>query len=300
LVSASRRAPVADSWVTAAVSAISDGGRAGTVTTRVALPNGTRATLECDLSFEGYRRVALRPDALARDPELRLFVSLARHADLVLDAGANAGLFAFAAAASRPDARVIAIEPIPRLASLIRANASLNGWSDRVAVREALVGDSCGTGRLFVLQSDTESTVDPRRAAAQVVRAIVDAPMVRLDEVVWSAVAEPAATLIKIDVEGHERAALGGLSGLIRTATGRPELFIEFLGAAIGDGLIEQTVAFGYSIYYVSTDRLIQVRSGAEFLAYQDLNCWNFLCSTRPHPEIVRDAEQAGITCKVA
>jgi FkbM family methyltransferase len=295
LVTAFRSLRVGQSWVQTTTAAIADGGRAGALVVRVALPGRRFATLECDLRFEAYRQVALFPESLESNPELRLFAALARHARLVIDAGANAGLFSYAAAAADPSVRVTAIEPIPELAARLRANLARNGWADRIAVHEALVSDRQGVGRLFVAQSDMESTMEAHRAARQAVRATIECPMMTLDEVLLSAAVEPGDALIKIDVEGHERAALNGLAGALANRR-RPELFVEFLGDALSGGIIDRTIAAGYDTYYVCGSRLIELRSTAAFLAHQDLSCWNFLCSTRPRDRVLQDAAAAGLT----
>src|SRR5690606_2225067 len=45
----------------------------------------------------------------------------------ILDIGANTGVYALAAKALAPKARVIAVEPVARVAAKLRANIALNG-----------------------------------------------------------------------------------------------------------------------------------------------------------------------------
>jgi FkbM family methyltransferase len=294
LVTAFRSLHVAESFVQSATAAIADGGRAGTLPVAVTLPNGAPLLIVCDLRYEACRQVALRPGWLERNPELRLFSVLAARSRLVIDAGANAGFFSYVAAAASPDVRVIAIEPIPALAALLRDNAAANRLAGRIDVHELLISDGIGTGRLFIARSDSESTMQPERAARQVVRRSLDLPTCTLDALLDDAAAEPSATLIKIDVEGHERQAIGGLARTLGSGQ-RPELFVEFLGDALSAGIIEQTIARGYDVYYVCGERLLLLGSTSAFLAHQNLNYWNFLCSVRSRETLRDDGESAGL-----
>lgn len=54
-----------------------------------------------------------------------------------LDVGAHIGSVAVALAADHPDLRIIAVEPVPDNAELVRRNAELNGFGDRIFVEEA-------------------------------------------------------------------------------------------------------------------------------------------------------------------
>jgi amino acid adenylation domain-containing protein/FkbM family methyltransferase len=66
---------------------------------------------------------------------------------LVIDAGANIGLFSLAVTASYPGARVIAFEPAPPTADVLRANLRANGSPD-VRVRVQGLSDRSGTATL--------------------------------------------------------------------------------------------------------------------------------------------------------
>ena len=68
---------------------------------------------------------------------------LRNHAPLTgwaLDIGAHIGTVAVAMAIDNPDIRVIAVEPVPDNAALVRENIAANGLGDRVFVEEAAAG----------------------------------------------------------------------------------------------------------------------------------------------------------------
>jgi FkbM family methyltransferase len=121
-----------------------------------------------------------------------------RRGDAFVDAGAGIGYFTLLAAdLIGPEGRVLALEPNPQSATLLRRNIALNGFSDRVTLEEAaLVG---GGGRLLrlvipsnsptdahLLQQDLEAASAPRPVdgrATQLVRArsLDDLGVERLD-----------------------------------------------------------------------------------------------------------------------
>jgi FkbM family methyltransferase len=67
-----------------------------------------------------------------------------RPVETILDLGANIGLASAFLSACHPGARVVAVEPLPENAELLRRNAALHGWT----VVEAAVASAEGTRRL--------------------------------------------------------------------------------------------------------------------------------------------------------
>jgi tRNA1(Val) A37 N6-methylase TrmN6 len=57
----------------------------------------------------------------------QLLASHSEGANIVLDVGANAGIYSLAALASQREATVHAFEPSPEIAARLRATAKLNG-----------------------------------------------------------------------------------------------------------------------------------------------------------------------------
>ncbi|MBK7046155.1 MAG: FkbM family methyltransferase [bacterium] len=143
--------------------------------------------------------------------------------DVVLDVGANVGFIAvIAAKLVGPAGRVVAFEPVPENARLVRRNARLNGLS-RLEVVETAVGDRCGSAQLVLARlsggSALAGTDLPPDACGE-----IEVPLTTLDA--WHA-REPATrpALVKIDVEGAELAVLRGAVGLLAAA--RPMLLLE-------------------------------------------------------------------------
>ena len=112
-----------------------------------------------------------------------------------VDVGANAGFFAFAIAAARPAARVLAFEPIERYASVLAFNIAANRLSN-VALEAVALSDQDGE-MAFSLATQSLAYGEDR----------VIVPTRRLDTVLAQRGLDRVDAL-KIDVEGAEDLAL--------------------------------------------------------------------------------------------
>lgn len=144
-------------------------------------------------------------------------------AELVVDVGANRGLYTLTALAVSSDVCLVAIEASPRTFEHLAAMVALNGWSDRVVAVNAAAGATAGylpfhvpgalyasSARLLCASHRSDTTGD-----------IIEVPVVTLDDLVAS------ADVIKIDVEGAEHLVLAGMRRLM--AASRPVIIIEVL-----------------------------------------------------------------------
>src|SRR4051795_62034 len=87
----------------------------------------------------------------SEEPELQAELArLLRPGDTFYDVGANVGFMTLVGAPRvGPAGRVIASEPIPRLAAVVRANAALNGLA-QIQVHELALAAAEGTARFVV------------------------------------------------------------------------------------------------------------------------------------------------------
>jgi FkbM family methyltransferase len=67
---------------------------------------------------------------------------------LILDVGAHHGIFSVAAIRHYPNARLIAVEPDPTGAKMLRANVALNGYLDRAEIVDAAIAAKEGSALL--------------------------------------------------------------------------------------------------------------------------------------------------------
>jgi FkbM family methyltransferase len=148
-------------------------------------------------------------------------------APLVVDVGANAGIFTHLLWSLKPDAEIIAFEPLPRM------NLKIQTWGQRTAANLKLfqlaVSDRCGIAR-FCAETENDTT-----ASLQLVndcRKGFQIETVTLD----SALPDRPIFLIKIDVEGFEPEVLAGSKKAIQNTR---FLLIEAHSKLAHDKLVE-------------------------------------------------------------
>jgi FkbM family methyltransferase len=150
--------------------------------------------------------------------EMRFLLSWLRPGDTFVDVGANVAPYSLLAT-TVPGTRAVAFEPGTLAQSRARANIELNGLGDRITIEPLAVSDADGEATLTTDRWATNALV-----GADYDGAVETVPTVRLDS--YAAAHDLGAlTLVKVDVEGHEVAALRGAAAVI--ARHRPALIVE-------------------------------------------------------------------------
>jgi FkbM family methyltransferase len=181
---------------------------------RSVLPGG-----EVVLVSPAYRHITWNPDEYAA---LRDAV---RPDDVVLDAGANAGAYAILFGHwVGPSGRVFAFEPDPVAVEGLKRHISLNAMTDRVTAVPAAVGDDRARRVRFAL---FDSTGISRLATDQedVGTIVREVDALSIDRFCGERGLRPS--VIKLDVEGSELAALRGARVTIAQAGRDLRLFVE-------------------------------------------------------------------------
>lgn len=141
-----------------------------------------------------------------------------RRPPLLFDVGANFGLYAVLMAQAAPWLRVEAFEPVPRTRAKLERNLALNGLADRVRVHPLAASDAAGEAQIAVdPRSSGLSTLSPSAAesARRDYAQTLTIRTARLDDLFPET---PASFALKLDVEGHEPAALAGMARLLAEA----------------------------------------------------------------------------------
>jgi FkbM family methyltransferase len=153
-----------------------------------------------------------RFDSLMGEREvLQTLLDDLRDGDVFYDVGANVGLYSVLAATAASDVTVVAFEPHPTNADVLRRNAALNG-QDPIVMELALLNESsedrleevndgeAGEGKHRLTSTDAPSTLAIRSERADSLRESGEIP---------------APDVVKIDVEGAEQRVLEGMASTL-------------------------------------------------------------------------------------
>ncbi len=185
------------------------------------------------------------------EPEsLPPFAALARSASVVLDIGANSGVFTLVAAAANNNAHVVAFEPAPDVVPYLHKNVALNSCSN-VQVEPVAVGADRGVVEFLipdVLALPTGGST--RRGFREEVRS-VEVPVTTVDSYVRD-MELGHVDLIKVDTEGTEPEVLDGAVETL--ARDRPVILCEVLLGIREEELEARLVPLDYRFFKL-TDR---------------------------------------------
>jgi FkbM family methyltransferase len=172
--------------------------------------------MPCDLSEMLQRQFYFFGTYFLEEDILRCWAAAANGAKVVLDVGANAGIYSLAALAVQPDATVYAFEPTPEIATRLRASAKLNGL-DRLHVHEAAVLNKNGQATLKRFRGE----LGTNEGMNFILRDLGDSETERVQAVCLDQFCQDHSIayidLMKIDIQGHEYSALEGAAGLIKS-----------------------------------------------------------------------------------
>ena len=153
------------------------------------------------------------------DHVLTICLDALKPGGVLYDIGANAGYISLAAAKARPDAQVIAFEPLLALAEDVALAAHRNGF-DRLSVYNVALSSENGEAELFLPTQSVHASFVSREEGATLVKV----PTVRLDDAVAAGLLPPP-TVVKLDVEGAEMLVLEGAAETLRAH--RPTICFE-------------------------------------------------------------------------
>lgn len=165
-----------------------------------------------------------------------------RHGDVVIDGGANQGIFTTAFASYiGAEGRVLAVEPMPYAVERIRDNAALNGFAN-VTVFEGGLSDQAGTATLDLsrgvgsasITTDLGGTETREIATATIDGLVAEYELDRVD-------------FIKLDIEGAEFLALRGAAQTI--ARHRPVICLEVKSLETSVEAHKHLLSLGYRLH---------------------------------------------------
>jgi FkbM family methyltransferase len=170
--------------------------------------------------------------------ERKLFCDAIAPGSVVLDVGANIGIYTLLAA--KRGARVFAIEADPRNVEKLRHHVRLNGFDDRVTILPIAVGDREGTVTIYRFpgnwgHSNLFEGVDPEQVPCKTIDSL----------------GLPPIDVCKMDIEGSELRALRGMEATMSRSP-RMKMLIEYAeGFGETAGLMELICAQFAPVYAI-------------------------------------------------
>jgi FkbM family methyltransferase len=162
------------------------------------------------------------------------------------DVGANIGYITLLLLhALGPQGKVVAFEPLPANIWRLRDNIGLAGATDRVKLIEAAVAETTGLRYFMVHSSGGMGKLEGSSGRDEAYQQKIEVRTVTLDDIIFGR-SNPIPSLVKIDIEGGEVAALRGSRRLL--AQGRPMLLLELHGPRAAEECWQILRGAGYSL----------------------------------------------------
>ncbi len=227
------------------------------------------------VAFKGMERVMNGTDKIFLHPQSRHTLETyepnvwkhvmgeIRSGDVVVDVGANIGLYTIALAKRvGPEGTVIAFEPDSDNFHALRKNVKLNQIEHQVQLIRAAVGDFPGEVSLSKAQMESHVLSDAAQGSERV-------PMVTLDDV-----CKQKIDILKIDIEGYEEKALLGASRLLEDSERSPRcIYLEvhpFAWPSVGttsESLLTLLEKLGYQAEYIDGGIVHRIDYWGEIIA---------------------------------
>jgi FkbM family methyltransferase len=219
------------------------------------------------------------------DTSVWLFYHLAKHSNVIIDAGANIGYFSLIAAKANPGAQVFAFEPMPDIVARFEKNRQLNNLQN-ISIQSMAVGETDGKIILYTPIAPPGVALAVSAKEGWLSNTTTSkAKVTTLDT--WCRQNQTGKTsLVKIDCELFEDAVLRGMAAILEKD--KPVLLVEILfpeSTEVGntgkfsnyqeiESLLKK---HGYTFYLINSSALVQV----DHLIYNP-DCRNYLFSAKP------------------
>lgn len=179
---------------------------------------------------------------------LRIWSKLCKTSKVILDLGANTGVYSLLAKAENPHAIVHAFEPVERVFKLLEKNKSINNY-DFTCHRKA-VSNSDGKGFFFddnekhtfsvIVNLDRSNESDLHKVETETISLdsfVKENSIKRID-------------LIKVDVETHEPEVLKGFKEYLEKF--RPTFILEIIKDEVANSLEKKLLPLDYLYFYIN------------------------------------------------
>lgn len=173
---------------------------------------------------------------------------MVRRGSVVADIGANLGYFTLLLAdLTGAEGRVLAFEPQPNLARLLRKSIDVNGYTGFADLHAVALGAASGS---VAIEASLDQPGGGRTVADGQVEGAARVSLARFDEVPHALDVE----FIKMDVEGFEPEVWKGMTARLARRDLPLTIFMEFTVGRLPDpaGFLDEILSHGFSLAIVS------------------------------------------------
>lgn len=185
---------------------------------------------------------------------VKIFSYLSKDARIILDIGANTGVYSIAAAISNENSDIYAFEPVPRIVKRLKHNIAINNL-ENVHPRDWLVSDEDGLQALYVPKGKITTSASSAKGFRNCTETISAASLTIDTFVAQNNL--PSIDLIKIDTESTEPCVLRG--GIRTIENMRPIILCEVLNGLTESEIHKVMDKLQYRYFWITQKGLIEM-----------------------------------------
>jgi len=195
---------------------------------------------------------------------LKIWAELSKNSQIILDIGANTGIYSLLAQNNNPHAKIIAIEPVEINFMVLAQNVRQNQFS--ISTEKIALSDSEGTAKMYMLKDRLNymtSINDDRYALHPEIKGNIEVVEIEVSMKPFSYVHQKYNLdnlhLVKIDVEGHEKNVIEGMMPFLEKY--KPSVLIEIIGDENAKSLDKIFREMGYHFISINEiDKSLEVK----------------------------------------
>jgi FkbM family methyltransferase len=188
---------------------------------------------------------------------LKIWAELSKNCQIIIDIGANTGIYALLAQNNNPQAKIIAVEPVDINFKVLSQNVKQNQFP--IYTEKVALSDTDGIAKMYMLKDRLNymtSVNDDRYALHPEIKGNIEVVEIEVLVKPYTYIHRKYKLddihLIKIDVEGHELPVIKSMIPYIKKFN--PDILIEIIGNENAKELDKIFMGMGYE--YISIDEI--------------------------------------------